>query len=188
MSKPILNKWNGIKEDTEFDSKYFLEVDMGLNTTDTQQACHTCALGSITVLDRLTGYEGYVRDVETGYRDLHGEFWLASCNFNILDENCETFGEAIALIKERANNCVGKEHDEKFPIQRAKKAEERVKELEQKIQEESDCPEINRLEIIGPEGRMYFCSCPLGSKPKVVYQDGCKTMKIFLRMKEGNDE
>lgn len=134
MSEPKLNKWSGIKEDTPFDSKYFLDVDMGLNTTDIQQACHTCSLGSITVLDRLTGYEGYVRDVETGFRDLHGEFWLASGNFNILEKGCETFGEAIALIKKNANNCIGKEHDEKFPIQRAKKAEERIKELEEENQ------------------------------------------------------
>ena len=134
MSEPKLNKWSGIKEDTPFDSKYFLDVDMGLNTTDIQQACHTCSLGSITVLDRLTGYEGYVRDIETGYRDLHDEFWLASGNFNILEQGCETFGEAIDLIKKNAKNCVGIEHDEKFPIQRAKKAEERIKELEEENQ------------------------------------------------------
>lgn len=130
MSEPTLNRWNGIFEDTPFDAKYFLDVDMGLNTTDFQKACHTSALGSITVLDRLTGYEGYVRDIETGYRDLHGEFWLASGNFNILEQGCKTFGEAIALIKKNANNCIGKEHDEKLPIQRTKKAEARVKELE----------------------------------------------------------
>jgi hypothetical protein len=133
MSEPTLNQWNGIFEATKFEAKYFLDVDMGLNTTDFQQACHTSALGSITVLDRLTGFEGYFRDVETGYRDLNGEFWLASGNFNILEQGCETFGEAIELIKKNANNCVGKEHDEKFPVQRAKKLEARVKELEAEI-------------------------------------------------------
>jgi hypothetical protein len=132
-SKPILNKWNGIKEDTKFESKYFLDVDMELNTTDIQQACHTCALGSITVLDRLTGYGGYIRDIETGYRDLHGEFWLASGNFNIIEKGCETFGEAIALIKKNANNSIGKEHDEQYPIQRAKKLEAKVEELSKMI-------------------------------------------------------
>jgi hypothetical protein len=135
MSKPTLNEWNGIKENTPFESKYFLDVDTGLNTTqDIQQACHTSALGSITVLDRLTGYEGYIRDVETGFRDLHGEFWLASGNFNILEKGCKTFGEAIELIKKNANNCVGIEHDEKFPIQRVKKLEARIKELEEENQ------------------------------------------------------
>lgn len=134
MSKPKLNIWNGISESTEFDEKYFLDMDMSYSDTgDTQKACHTAGLGSITILDRLTGFEGYVRDVETGYRDKHGEFWLASGDFNILEKGCKTFGEAIALIKSNANNCIGKEHEDKFPIQRAQRAEARVKELENAI-------------------------------------------------------
>lgn len=131
MSEPTLNQWNGISEDTEFDKKYFLDTDMSYSeTNDTQKACHTSGLGSITILDRLTGFGEYIRDVETGYRDKHGEFWLASGNFNILEEGCKTFGEAIALIKKNANNCIGKEHEDKFPIQRVKKAEEKLKKVE----------------------------------------------------------
>ena len=139
-STPKLNRWVGISKDTKFDTKYFLEEDLGPcnMSEDTLRACHTCALGSITVLDRLTGYEGYVRDVETGFRDLHGEFWLASGNFDILEQGCETFGEAIALIKKNANNCVGTEHEEQYPLQRAKKAEARVEELEGFLQHEDN--------------------------------------------------
>jgi hypothetical protein len=134
MSEPVLNTWNGISEATAFDEKYFLDIDMSYSDSgDTQKACHTAGLGSITILDRLTGYGHNVRDVETGYRDEHGEFWLASGDFNILEQGCKTFGEAIALIKSNANNCVGKEHEDKFPIQRAERAEARVKNLETAI-------------------------------------------------------
>jgi len=136
MSEPTLNIWNGISEDTTFDKKYFLDMDMSFSDSgDTQKACHTAGLGSITILDRLTGYGHDVRDVETGYRDKHGEFWLASGDFNILEKGCKTFCEAIALIKSSANNCIGKEHEDTFPIQRAERAEARVEELGNALQD-----------------------------------------------------
>lgn len=59
----------------------------------------------ISVLDRLTGYSGYVRDIETGFKDIYGNFWLASCEFDIREYPELTLDEAIALIKKNANTC-----------------------------------------------------------------------------------
>jgi hypothetical protein len=59
----------------------------------------------ITVLDRMTGF-GW-RDIETGYRDIEGKFWLASGDFDIRDYPELTITEAIAFIKKNANNCIG---------------------------------------------------------------------------------
>lgn len=61
--------------------------------------------GVITVLDRMTGF-GY-RDIETGFKDNHGKFWLASCGFDIRKQPELTIDGAIKLIKERANTCTG---------------------------------------------------------------------------------
>ena len=131
MSKIFRSKeWCGIRLESEFDKKYFHEVEM-YDKEDTQLACHTSYLGSITVLDRMTGF-GH-RDIETGYRDLHGEFWLASGNFNVLEQNCDTFGEAISLIKKRANNCVGKQYNEARPIDTIKKLEAKLIEKDKYI-------------------------------------------------------
>lgn len=71
---------------------------------DYQFALHT-NLGSLTVLDRMTGF-GW-RDIEAGYRDPEGKFWLASGGFDVRDSESKTIGEAIAWVKERANNCIG---------------------------------------------------------------------------------
>lgn len=62
-------------------------------------------LGRITVLNRMTGF-GY-RDTETGYRAPDGKFWLASGHCDVRTSGVTTLGEAIAWIKERANNCRG---------------------------------------------------------------------------------
>lgn len=58
----------------------------------------------ITVLNRMTGF-GH-RDVETGYTDKNGQFWLASGGFDIRRENFSSILEAIELIKENANTCI----------------------------------------------------------------------------------
>lgn len=63
-------------------------------------------LGGITVLDRLTGFGVYVRDTETGFRDMEGKFWLASGMYDVRESGAETFGDAVKWIKERANTCV----------------------------------------------------------------------------------
>ena len=59
----------------------------------------------ITILDRMTGF-GW-RDIETGYKDIDGKFWLASGNFDIREYPELTIKEAIAFIKKNANNCKG---------------------------------------------------------------------------------
>ena len=63
--------------------------------------------GRITVLDRLTGYGGGMRDTETGYRDLADKFWLASSMFDIREYPNLELDEAIELIKKHSNTCVG---------------------------------------------------------------------------------
>jgi len=67
-----------------------------------QYALHT-NLGTITVLDRRTGF-GY-RDIETGFRT--DKFWLASGNYDVRNSGVGTISEAIDWIKKHANNCVG---------------------------------------------------------------------------------
>jgi len=63
-------------------------------------------VGSITVLDRMTGFS-FGRDIESGFRDPYGKFWLASGNFDIRDKGDITVRDAIQLIKDNANNCIG---------------------------------------------------------------------------------
>jgi len=91
---------------TILDINDFYKIDYEDITDNIQIALHT-NLGSITVLDRLTGYIGYIRDVESGYRDNDGNFWLASGNKDVLRSGCKTLGEAIEWIKENANTCKG---------------------------------------------------------------------------------
>jgi len=105
-------KWKYVKESDILKSELFYDVDMSL-AHDTQRAFHTVEFGSITILDRETGFSdgcgGYFRDVETGYRDNDGKFWLASGDFDILKiAEGKTIGESIELIKKNANNCRGK--------------------------------------------------------------------------------
>jgi hypothetical protein len=69
-----------------------------------QYALHT-NLGSLTVLDRMTGF-GH-RDTETGFREPDGLFWLASGNFDVRDSDSKTIGDAIEWVKKHANNCRG---------------------------------------------------------------------------------
>lgn len=66
---------------------------------DIQYAFHS-NIGSITVVDRLTGF-GW-RDVESGFRDTNGNFWLASGRCNVMESGASTIGEAIKWIKDRA--------------------------------------------------------------------------------------
>lgn len=93
--------WSGCTSDTKFDPDDFYQVDSQCDD-HCQFAMHT-NLGSLTVLDRMTGF-GW-RDIETGYRDPDGKFWLASGNFDIRDSEAKTIGEAINLVKRFANTC-----------------------------------------------------------------------------------
>lgn len=61
--------------------------------------------GRLTVLDRMTGF-GY-RDVETGFCDLEGRFWLASGGWDIRDHPEKSTQNAIDWVKSHANNCTG---------------------------------------------------------------------------------
>ena len=72
--------WVECTPDSEFSADKFYEVDMSHCEDDQQFALHT-NLGSLTVLDRMTGF-GW-RDIETGYRDQDGKFWLASGGFDV---------------------------------------------------------------------------------------------------------
>lgn len=98
--------WSGVNGSEDFNDALFHEVDMSWAESDTQVAFHS-NLGSITVLDRVTGFGDGMRDTETGYRDPDGKFWLASGWFDIRNQNCKTIAEAIDCIKRNANNCRG---------------------------------------------------------------------------------
>ncbi len=82
----------------------FKEIDMPF-TPDDSQFAHHGKFGSITVLDRMTGF-GW-RDIETGFRSPDKKFWLASGCFDIRSFPELTVSEAIEKIKENANTCIG---------------------------------------------------------------------------------
>lgn len=79
-----------------------------LNDSDNYlEYCYLNDFERITVLDRLTGFSGGIRDRETGYKDKDGKFWLASGGFDIRDYPDLTIEEAIEKIKVNSNTCVG---------------------------------------------------------------------------------
>lgn len=98
--KPV---WKDVSLDSAFSEYLFYEVPDQYE--DNQQWAFHSNIGSITVLDRMTGC-GY-RDTETGYRDPEGKFWLASCGHDVRWSGVATVGEAIEWVKDRANTCVG---------------------------------------------------------------------------------
>ena len=77
--------------------------DVQMYDGDSQHA-HHAPWGSITVVDRMTGF-GW-RDVETGFCDPDEVFWLATGNFDIRDFPDLSISEAIEWIKENANTCI----------------------------------------------------------------------------------
>ena len=106
-----INQWGkecyrGVEMDSPFSPEIFhmIEPPQYNYDRDSQYALFT-NLGCITVLDRMTGF-GW-RDVETGYRDPDGAFWLASGNCNVMESGVATVGEAIEWVKKRANTCTG---------------------------------------------------------------------------------
>jgi hypothetical protein len=82
-----------------------LFTEKNIMDSDISFALHL-QVGSITVLDRMTGFS-FGRDIETGFRDPYGKFWLASGNFDIRTFEDITVREAIEKIKENANTCQG---------------------------------------------------------------------------------
>jgi len=101
--------WAGVVPSSPFQKDIFHEVKMKndpyFEFDNSYQWAFHCDIGSITVLDRRTGF-GW-RDIETGYRDKKGKFWLASGNNDVRESECKTIGEAIEWIKSRANTCIG---------------------------------------------------------------------------------
>lgn len=73
---------------------------------DTLYACNLEDGGRITVLDRMTGYGNGIRDIESGYRNKDGKFWLASGNFDVRRNVDFTVKQAIEWIKKNANTCI----------------------------------------------------------------------------------
>lgn len=86
--------------DDEFKVEYFHLVEDTLDQT--QYAFHS-NLGSLTVVDRLTGF-GH-RDTETGFCDKDGKFWLASGNCDVMSQDIKTIWDAIYWVKKNANTC-----------------------------------------------------------------------------------
>lgn len=93
--------YSGIDADTEM-SKLEFHTPKYKFESDNQLALHT-NMGSITVLDRMTGFG--VRDTETGYRSPEGGFYLSSGMMDVRDQNFKTIGEAIVWIQDNANTC-----------------------------------------------------------------------------------
>jgi len=96
--------YRGVTTECGFSSELFHTPEKQYED-DEQFALHT-NLGSITVLDRMTGFIGGIRDTETGFRDPDGNFWLASGMYDVRESGAKTVGEAIAWVKEKANTCV----------------------------------------------------------------------------------
>jgi hypothetical protein len=100
--------WAGVVLSSPFQRDIFHSVKMNNDPNweydDNYQEAFHCDIGSITVLDRRTGF-GW-RDIETGFRDKAGNFWLASGNCDVRESECKTIGEAIEWIKKHANTCV----------------------------------------------------------------------------------
>jgi hypothetical protein len=63
-------------------------------------------VGRFTVLDRLTGFWYGIRDIETGFRNKSGHFWLASGGFDIRGYPDMTIEEAADLVIQQANTCI----------------------------------------------------------------------------------
>lgn len=105
--------WIGFKGDSLIIEENFHEVDMHhpfldeIGREPNIQFTFHCNLGSITVLDRMTGFS-FGRDMETGFRDVEGKFWLASGMFDIRNHMPMIFSDAVDLIKINANVCAGK--------------------------------------------------------------------------------
>jgi len=95
--------YRNVELDSPFSVDMFHKTDFQ-HEDDLLLALHT-NLGSLTVLDRVTGFSGYIRDVETGFRDPDYVFWLASGNLDVRNSGAETFREAIEWVKLNANTC-----------------------------------------------------------------------------------
>ena len=94
--------YEGVEPESPFSENLFHKVKEV--TSEEEQFAFHSNLGSLTVLDRLTGF-GW-RDVESGYRAKNGDFWLASGNIDVRKSGCKTVSEAIEYVKSHANTYV----------------------------------------------------------------------------------
>lgn len=89
----------------------------GFDYDNNRQWAHHGEFGSLTVLDRMTGftdgYGGGVRDTETGFRSPKGGFWLYSGRFDIREFPELTIDQAIEKIKTGGVCCRPEEESEK---------------------------------------------------------------------------
>lgn len=95
-------RWTGAKADTPFRPEDFSKERV---IEGDQMFGLTTDIGRLTVLNSMTGF-GW-RDIESGFIDTDGKFWLASGGNDVRKSGATTLGEAIAWIKERANANVG---------------------------------------------------------------------------------
>jgi len=100
--------YKGVLLESEFSSELFHKPKYQGTEGDENFAFHS-NLGSLTVLDRMTGFMGGVRDTESGYRNEEGEFWLASGNCDVRLSGADNIGDAIKWVKTHANTCIGVE-------------------------------------------------------------------------------
>lgn len=99
LSAPILDvKWNetqiGVMDEfCEPDTLWWAYVENG---------------DRLTVLRRTTGFSFGSVDVESGFRDAEGKFWLASgmCDVRLAPE-VKTVADAIEWVKAHSNTCNG---------------------------------------------------------------------------------
>lgn len=92
-------------KDLKFDRTFPFESDVMYSACIFLPTNYGFKRTRITVLDRMTGF-GH-RDIETGFRDINGQFWLASGDFDIREFPLLGIDDAIRKIKENANNCRG---------------------------------------------------------------------------------
>lgn len=87
---------------------YYPEYQGSIDELEDWNVAFHSNLGSLTVVDRMTGFGN--RDVESGYRNCDGEFWLASGGYNVMEEfDGEKVSDAIEFVKRNANTCIGHE-------------------------------------------------------------------------------
>lgn len=96
--------FNGCCESSPFSPDLFHSVNMMWADKGDEQAALHMDIGSLTVVDRMTGF-GW-RDIETGFCAPDGRFWLASGGFDVRDSGAATIGEAIEWVKRNANTCI----------------------------------------------------------------------------------
>ena len=99
--------YRGVNSESKFSADLFHFPEWQPKEEGEYSKAFHSELGSLTVLRRKTGYSGSPIDVESGYRDEDGKFWLASCGYDISSEDIETVGDAIKWIKTHANTCLG---------------------------------------------------------------------------------